>query len=506
MSAGQRPEGGGVEQLPEGEEQAPPGTRTMSLVRWGLVGLMALAAAGAWGYHLATATSSRVVQGQKFICPMHPQILTDHRGECPICGMDLVPAGTSATPSAARAAAPHAAGNMAMPPAAMVAGPPEYTCPMHPEVVTTDPKLRCPQCKMKLVARAPPAADATAAPPPVIAGVPGLVPVELSADRIQLMGMKTAAATLEPLGTTLRAVGFVTANEGGLQSVSIRFSGWVETLNVAQTGQLVQKGEPLLTVYSPEMLNAQTVYLNAVKWAGPKNANPAVPQMATDLERDPRLRLELFGIAKEDIEAIMMAGSPQRTVPIRSPMRGYVARKNVLKGLFVQAGSELFQLADLSTVWVVVDVAEGDLGRVRLGQVATFETSAAPGQRYTGKVQFINPVINSGSRTLQARVELPNPRLELRPGLFGDVTLQTGAAEAVVIPADALVDTGQHRYVFVDRGGGRFEPRSVRTGASGGGKVAVLEGLAAGERVVVKANFLLDSESRLRAAVEGHGQ
>jgi Cu(I)/Ag(I) efflux system membrane fusion protein len=187
-------------------------------------------------------------------------------------------------------------------------------------------------------------------------------------------------------------------------------------------------------------------------------------------------------------------------------MRGYVARKNVLKGLFVQAGSELFQLADLSTVWVLVDVSEAELGRVRLGQAATFETSSAPGQRYTGKVQFINPVINSGSRTLQARVELPNPRLELRPGLFGDVTLETGAAEAVVIPADALVDTGEHRYVFVDRGGGRFEPRAVRTGASGGGKVAILDGLAAGERVVTRASFLLDSESRLRAAVEGHGK
>jgi Cu(I)/Ag(I) efflux system membrane fusion protein len=330
--------------------------------------------------------------------------------------------------------------------------------------------------------------------------------VELSADRIQLMGMRTAVATLEPLGTSLRAVGFVTANEAGLVSVSIRFSGWVESLNVAQTGQLVQRGEQLMTVYSPEMLNAQTVFLNAVKWSGPKNANPAIPQLATDLERDPRLRLELFGIAKEDIEAIVTAGVPQRTVPIRAPMRGYVARKNVLKGLFVQAGSELFQLADLSTVWVLVDVSEAELGRVRLGQAATFETSSAPGQRYTGKVQFINPVINSGSRTLQARVELPNPRLELRPGLFGDVTLETGAAEAVVIPADALVDTGEHRYVFVDRGGGRFEPRAVRTGASGGGKVAVLDGLAAGERVVTKASFLLDSESRLRAAVEGHGK
>jgi Cu(I)/Ag(I) efflux system membrane fusion protein len=501
MSRGQAAGGEGHQQLPEGEEQAPPGTRTMSLVRWGLVVLMAMAAAGAWGYHLATRASASAAQGQKFVCPMHPQIVTDHKGECPICGMDLVAAGTSATPPMV-AATPAAASNAMAPPAG---GPAQYTCPMHPEVVTTDPAARCPECHMKLVPRAPaPAADA--APPAAGAeGVRGLVPVELSSDRIQLMGMKTAVASREALTTSLRAAGFVTLNEAGLTSVSLRYSGWVETLQVAQAGQLVQKGEALMTVYSPELVNAQTVFLNAIKWAAPRTGSGA-PQQATDAERDPRQRLELFGVALEDIDAIVAAGVPQRTVPVRAPARGYVARKNVLKGLFVQAGSEIFQLADLSTVWVLVDVSESDLARVRLGQKATFESSSAPGQRFSGRVQFINPVLSTGSRTLQARVELPNPGLELRPGMFGDVTLETGAAEAVVIPADALVDTGDHRYVFVDRGGGRFEPRAVHTGASGGGKVAVLEGLAAGERVVVKAGFLLDSESRLRAAIEGHGK
>jgi Cu(I)/Ag(I) efflux system membrane fusion protein len=431
--------------MPEGEEQAPPGTRAMAAVRWALVALMALAAVGAWVHHASTRSSATRAQARqqapKFVCPMHPQIVTDQKTGCPICGMDLVPAGAS------------------------------------PATAMSD-----------------------------AGSVPGLAAVELTPDRIQLMGMKTALAAKERLGTSLRAVGFITANEGGLVSVSTRFSGWVESLQVLQTGQLVQKGEPLMTIYSPELLNAQTVFLNALKWSGPKGTSPGVPQLATDVERDPRLRLELLGVAPEDIEAIVAAGTPQRTVPVRAPTRGYVARKNVLKGLFIQAGVELFQLADLSTVWVLVDVYESDLARVRLGQKATFEAASAPGQRFVGRVQFINPVLNTGSRTLQARVELNNPRLELRPGMFGDVTLETGAAEAVVIPVDALVDTGDHRYVFVDGGGGRFEPRVVRTGASGGGKVAILEGLAAGERVVTKANFLLDSESRLRGAVEGHGR
>jgi Cu(I)/Ag(I) efflux system membrane fusion protein len=513
MSEGHPPHGSGHEAMPEGEEQAPPGTRTMATVRWALVAIMALAAVGTWVHHLSTRSAAGATQGQKFICPMHPQIVTDHKGECPICGMDLVVAGSASTAASATAApampampADHAG------PASASPGLPEYTCPMDPEVVTTDPKARCPKCKMKLVPRVTAAAPAGSAPPSAAApsaasaGVPGLVPVELSADRIQLMGLRTALAAREALGTSLRAAGFVAPNEAGLMSVNIRYSGWVESQVVAQTGQLVQKGEVLLTVYSPELNTSQTVFLNTIRWSDKRGGTGPAQAQGSDMERDARNRLELLGVATADIDAIAESGKPLRAVPVRAPGRGYVARKSVVKGLYVPAGTELFQLADLSSVWVLVEVHEGDLSRVRLGQQATFETSSAPGQRFAGRVQFIYPGLNTGSRTLQARIELGNPKLELRPGMFGDVTLETGAAEAVVIPADALVDTGDHRYVFVDRGGGRFEPRAVRTGASGGGKVAILEGLADGERVVTRANFLLDSESRLRAAVEGHGK
>jgi Cu(I)/Ag(I) efflux system membrane fusion protein len=442
---------------------------------------------GTWTYHVSTRSSAGSAQGQKFICPMHPQIVTDHKGECPICGMDLVPSGTTATPATATPAAAEHGAHGATP------GATEYTCPMHPDFITHDGKARCPECKMKLVVRE-------------AAGVPGLVPVELSAERIQLMGMKTAVAAVEPLATTLRAAGFVTASEDGLISVNARYSGWVENLPVAQIGQPVKTGDVLATIYSPELLNAQQIFLNALKWSDRKGAAPAAPATTNDLEREARQRLELLGVAPRDVDAIAAAGQPMRAVPVRAPGRGFVVRKSVVKGASVQSGTELFQLADLSTVWVLVDVPEGDLARVRLGQKATFEVASAPGQGHAGRVQFIYPGLNAGSRTLQARVELANPKLELRPGMFGDVTLETDAAEAVVIPSDALVDTGDHRYVFVDRGGGRFEPRSVRPGARDGARVAILSGLAAGERVVTRASFLLDSESRMRAAVEGHGK
>jgi membrane fusion protein, copper/silver efflux system len=475
--------------LPEGAEQPPPGTRTMAIVRWTLVGLMALAATGAWVNHAVHARGAAAAVGQRFLCPMHPQVQADHRGECPICGMDLVPASSAAAqavaPTASTAAAPAAAAG-------------KFTCPMHPAFVTDDPHARCPECHMKLVPVAAPAA-----PPDRL---PGLAPVELDAGRVQLIGMRTAPATRAALGGTLRAVGFVTPNEAKLVSLSSRFAGWVESLAVAQTGQLVQQGEVLASIYSPDMQNAQQVFLNAIKWADRRPGGNGAPEGGTsvsDLERDARARLELLGVAPQDIDVIAKEGRPARAINVRAPARGYVARKGVVRGLFVTTGAELFQLADLSTVWVVLDVPERDLSRVHVGQPAAFTASAWPGERFSGRVQFIYPALAAGTRTLQARIELANPGLKLRPGMFGDVALDIGAAEGVVVPSEALIDTGERQYVFVDRGAGRFEPRAVKVGRAESGQVAILEGLEAGEVVVTTANFLLDSESRLRAALEG---
>ncbi|BDG05977.1 efflux RND transporter periplasmic adaptor subunit [Anaeromyxobacter oryzae] len=488
--------------LPEGEEHAPPGTRAMALVRWSLVGLMAVAAAGAWLHHASSGGLLSAAE-ERFHCPMHPSIVTTHRGECPICGMDLVPVGGAAARTAAPApAATPDAGHPA-------AAGPLYTCPMHPAFVTADAKARCPDCGMKLVPKEP----ATAAGE----GVPGLAEVELTVDRIQLIGMKTAAARREPLASSLRTVGFVTPTENGLVSVNTRFSGWVESLGVSETGVLVQKGTVLATVYSPEMLNAQQVFLNAIKWSERRAPPPppggaaapaqsATSQPVTDLERDARQRLELLGVSAEDIELIAQSGQVLRAINVRAPVRGHVARRSVLRGVYVQPGTELFQITDLSTVWVLADVYESELGRVKVGQRATLALAAWPGERFEGRVTFIYPAVSTGSRTLQARVEIRNPQLKLRPGMYGDVVLETGGGEAVVVPRDAVVDTGDVQYVFVDRGQGRFAPRKVRPGAAAEGKVAILEGLAEGERVVTTANFLLDSESRLRAALEGGGE
>ncbi len=512
------------EPLPEGEERPPPGTRTAAIVRWSLVGLMAFAAGGAWIHHVATGGIVEVSR-TRYRCPMHPTVVQEQKGECPICGMDLVAvkdaeaaeaherketraheAMEHAEMSRAAAGAP-AAGPQAATPIPMAHGTmpkAEYTCPMHPAFVTDDPKVRCPECGMKLVPKNADAAPEHAAMP--ADGVPGLKPVELSADRIQLIGMKTAVAMREPLSASIRTVGFVTASEKGVVSVNARFSGWIESLGAGDIGQFVQKGTVLATLYSPEAIGAQQQFLAAARWAEGKPVGPGQPVGTTpEFGRDNRQRLVLLGFAPEDIDAIAAAGAPSQTVNLRAPVSGYVAKKAALRGVYVQPGTELFQLADLSTVWLIADVYESEIGRVKIGQKAVLELPAYPGERFTGKVAFIYPALAAGSRTLQARIEFRNPGLKLLPGMYGDVVLDLGDQNAIVVPSEALVDTGEVQYVFVSKGSGRFEPRRVRAGWSGGGRVAVLEGLAEGERVVTTANFLLDSESRLRAAIEGFG-
>ena len=526
--------GRAAEALPEGEETAPRGVRTMSIVRWSLVALMALAAVGGWVYYadLAPRASKAAVT---YICPMHPSVIQDRPGECPICGMDLVKVepgqkrpGAAATAGAGPSSGPgrywcpmhpevtsddpgarcEKCGGMKLLPRegkgsvahnAAVAGAGKYWCPMHPEVTSDDPGARCEKCGgMKLLPR-------DAHPPSDARGVPGLVPVDISSERIQLMGTRTARVTRAKLAPQLRTVGYVSANETTLAILTARVTGWVEELKVAQSGQRVEKGSVLATVYSPELTTAQQVYVNASKWArDPRGAAPTGAVVGT-IDQDARRRLELFGMARQDIEELIAMGKPFEATPLRSPVSGYIARRGALPGLYFTPGTELFQIADLSGVWVIADIYEYDMSRVKVGQQARLVLGAYPGEKFTGRVQFIYPAVNPESRTLQARMEFRNPGLRLRPGMYGDVIIDLDAADGLAVPTEAIVDTGEHQYVFVTKAGGRFEPRLVQLGTRTEGRTQVLRGLAEGETVVTTANFLVDSESRLRAAVEGFG-
>ena len=294
--------GRAAEALPEGEETAPRGVRTMSIVRWSLVALMALAAVGGWVYYadLAPRASKAAVT---YICPMHPSVIQDRPGECPICGMDLV----KVEPGQKRPGAAATAG------AGPSSGPGRYWCPMHPEVTSDDPGARCEKCGgMKLLPR-------DAHPPSDARGVPGLVPVDISSERIQLMGTRTARVTRAKLAPQLRTVGYVSANETTLAILTARMTGWVEELKVAQSGQRVEKGSVLATIYSPELTTAQQVYVNASKWArDPRGAAPTGAVVGT-IDQDARRRLELFGMARQDIEELIAMGKPFEATPLRSP-------------------------------------------------------------------------------------------------------------------------------------------------------------------------------------------
>jgi Cu(I)/Ag(I) efflux system membrane fusion protein len=438
---------------PEAPEGPPRGVRTMAIVRWILVVIAAVVAIGTIMHFAGVRLGGTKTEtsGELYTCPMHPSVVQDHPGECPICSMTLVPKPRGAAKPAAS---------------------------MKP---------------------------AEATPP-----VPGLAGVDLTPERIQLIGMKTAVVKREGLGGELRTVGTVEANERGLAQVTTRFGGWIQTLKVSATGEPIRRGQVLATIYSPDVLRAEQELLVTRGWGAGASTTPGAHDHESPiagLEQNARGRLELLGISPQDIDEVIKTGKPSEAMAIRSPVQGYVVAKNAVVGVAVQPGTVLFQVADLSSVWVTADVYEQDVARIHVGQRARLELTSFPGEMHVGKVQFVYPTLDSASRTLKVRLEFKNrfdrsgPRL--RPGMFGTVHLDLPATAGLTVPAEAVVDTGESHYLFVAKEGGHFEPRLVKIGARLKDRVEILKGAAEGETVVTTGNFLVDSESRLRAAIEG---
>jgi hypothetical protein len=517
-----------VHDMPEGEEHAPRGVTAMAIVRWLLVLAMATAAAASigsfYGLHLGKTEASQAVV---YYCPMHPSVTSDHPGECPICGMDLVLRDTGASPAGAPSAP-------ALPAKKTHDGhrhePTDpYVSPMHPEETSLEPNGRCPICGMKMVPRAevPEAVEiarralaakaaGSGSAAPLEPTVPGLGPVDLSFERVQLMGVKTATVQKRRLGGELRTVGWVVAPEEGLSKVTARFAGWIETLAVSQTGQKIGRGQLLASAYSPQVVAAERELLTAKGLGTALGASDVgatgdagmtgMPSLSPlgSLGDEARKRLEILGVPAGEIAAVEKDGKPRHTVGIYAPAGGYVVQKSAMVGQYVQPGTELFTVAALSKVWVVADVPEGELPRVKLGDKATFTLPSLEGKSFTGTIGFVYPSVDPTTRTARVRFEFVNPELALKPGMSGSVSLATATAEALLVPAEALVDTGVLQYVFLKKPGqeGQFEPRRVRVGRREDGAVQIVEGLADGDVVVTTGNFLLDSESRLRAAIE----
>jgi RND family efflux transporter MFP subunit len=334
--------------------------------------------------------------------------------------------------------------------------------------------------------------------------VRGLAPITLSEEAIRVAGVITTPAVREHFHSTIRTVGRVIPDETRVRSVQTKIDGWVEKLFINFTGQPVKAGDPILSLYSPMLVSSQEEFLQAKQTAAQLMASgdPAIKKSGELLLKAARRRLELFGVPETFIDSLLSSRKTQRAVPIFAPVSGLVTVKDVVEGQRVAPGMALFTVADLSIIWVEAEFYEYEAGSLKIGQAAELTTPFDPALSRKGGISFIYPFLNTESRTLTARLEFENETLALKPGMFVDIDLLLDLGESVVIPDSAVMDSGTRKVVFVQTGSGGFSPREIRTGAISRGKAQVLSGVDAGENVVIGANFLLDSESRLSAIVE----
>jgi RND family efflux transporter MFP subunit len=324
----------------------------------------------------------------------------------------------------------------------------------------------------------------------------------LSPEKQQLIGVRTAPVEVSGLSRTLRTVGRIEADETKIARIHTKFQGWIDKVYVDFIGKLVRKGQPLFTIYSPELLATQQEYLIALK-SQKLLANPTYRGLIGNengLVDSARQRLKLWDISDDQIERLAKTNETTRTMLLSSPIDGYVTTREAYDNTFVTPEKELYTIVDLSSVWVNVDIYEYEAPFVVLGQKARMNLSYAAGKTYRGSVSYIYPTLDPNSRTLKVRLEFPNPNLELKPNMYADVELQIGMGTALQVPAEAVLDSGTRKVVFVVKDAGYFEPREIQVGAKVDAKFIVMAGLQRGEVIVTSGNFLLDSESRLSSA------
>ena len=331
--------------------------------------------------------------------------------------------------------------------------------------------------------------------------------IKISTDKVQKLGVRTEAASVRTLDKSVRAVGRIEPDERRQFVIAAKVEGYVERLHVNATGQQVAKGQALFEVYSPELVSAQREYaiaaqgVRALGAAGPE-AQAGMKQLA----ESSLLRLKNWDISDEQIKALARSSDVKRTMTFRSPVAGIVTERKAAQGMRFMPGDILYQVVDLSAIWVLADVFEQDIGLLRPGARAKVTINAYPGKTFDGTVTYIYPTLKSETRTIPVRIELPNPGLLLKPGMFASVDMAAATGgRAVTVPLSSVIDSGTRRIVLVQAKAGRFEPREVRLGARSDEYVEVQDGVREGEQVVVAANFLIDAESNLKAAVGGFG-
>ncbi len=408
-------------------------------------------------------------------CPMHPTITQNHPGDCPICGMKLVKkdaGGGAGAPSERKIL--------------------YYRSPMDPK--RTSPTPRQDEMGMDYLPVYSDEVDGES-------GVAGLATVNIDPSRQQLIGLKAVEVRRGAVGGAWRTVGRVAVDETRVKHTNVKIPAYVERIFVDFVGKPVAKGEPLFAIYSPELLAAQEEFLLALRTQQKLAGSASMPQDGAVLLDAARRKLELWDVPRSEIRRVEQTGEPMKTLTFYSPIAGVVTKKDVVEGMKLDAGAMPYEIVDLSEVWVLADVYESELEHVVVGMPASLTLKAFPNRAFEGRVSFIDPLLDPKTRTVKVRLVFSNPTGELRPEMFGEVILRGAPREGLHIPADAVIESGTKSVVFVSLGEGKFQPREVETGDSDGANVEILSGLAEGEHVVTRANFLIDSESRLRASL-----
>jgi len=411
--------------------------------------------------------------------PMKPEAHFDKPGKSPFMDMQLEPKYAEETP------APAAGQKTVL----------YWYDPMKPEVHFDHPG-KSPFMDMQLLpkyAEEAPAPNAGESPP-------GFSIVKIPLERRQEIGVTTAKVEKRTIGGDIETNGVVAEDEGRLNAVNAKFAGYIEKLYVDRTGQPVRRGQPLLTVYSPDLVATERELLLAVE--NTRRLSSGSPQAASDASSllfATRQRLRLWDIPDSEIDRIERSGEVSKTLTLYSPVSGVVLKKDAVAGLAIVPGMPLYTIADLSTVWVLADVYQSEMAMAAPGNSAVVAASFLPGETFRGRVDFVYPTLTEETHTVKARLVIPNPKGLLKPGMFVRVSLSGQERKVLAIPRSSLIDTGERQIAFVEQSAGVYAPRQVKTGVQGKDFVEVLSGLSEGEMVVTSANFLIDSESRIGA-------
>lgn len=410
--------------------------------------------------HIAEKPSEKTL----YTCSMHPQVIQDRPGDCPICGMKLVAVRKQSSTAAEKKGSADANRKIKYYKSTMLLG----------EISQTPRKD---SMGMEMV--------------PVYEGEEESNTISVDPATVQKMGVRTAIVKKGPVDHVIRTVGVIDYNETALADVTTKFRGWIEKLYVDSTGKEVHKGEPLFDIYSPELYSAQSEYVLGLN------------QGASGLRASARQKLKLFDVSEDQIAELEKTRQPQRTLRVDAPIEGIVVEKNAVQGQMVEAGMNLYRLADLGIVWMQSQIYEQDLAFVKLGQEAEVSLSYLPDRKFRGRVTYIYPTMDEKTRTARVRMEFHNPGFYLKPGMFATIEIHAELEpSALLVPDSAVLRSGEKNTVFVALDDGHFDPREVTLGARTDNAYEVLSGLKEGERVVTSGQFMLDSESQLREAIQ----